>query len=439
MAAAFVALSLRQTPARFLVMTYEAHPLRSAVIGEVHARPFAALSPPRRVLHFAFMCDEDMAVKDREAFSNYCELHGKRGPEALAKFHKIDLANGSLRWEQHAEFTTYSWGFPVESESPFATPASSFQHLMQGIPQPGPHLVSVDLYYAGEAANGNWQDTFDEASLTACRILDGRALAATDFRVTSDGFVRYLLLGENIAPLRAGSVILQLLELETYRSLCLLGLPLARKLQPRIREFEQALANITSEMVSASGLEGNRALLGRLMTLAGEIEASSSKTQYRFAASWAYYQIVRARIEDLGEMPVGDLPTFSRLMERRIAPAVRTCGSTEDRQERIADKLARAANLLRTRVDIELEQQNADILKAMSDRSHQQLRLQQTVEGLSIAAISYYVVQLLFQLSAPLPLAEHISEKSLKALLVIVSVAAVAFVVRRIRKQHSAN
>ncbi len=385
------------------------------------------------------MCDEELAAKDRDAFSAYCEARGQRGPEKHARFHKLDLANGSLRWEQHAEFTTYSWGFSTNDKTLFATPSSSFTHVMQGLPQPGPHLISVDLFYGEENGKVDWQGAFDASSLTACRTAEGRALVATDFRITTDGFVRILVLGKRIAPLRAGALILQLLELETYRSLCLLGLPLAHKLQPRIAESEKQLADISSYLIGATGLEANRSLLAKITALAGEIEASSSTTQFRFAASWAYYQIVRARVEDLKEEAVGEWPTLSRFLERRIAPAVRTCGSTEDRQERLADKLARAANLLRTRVDIELEQQNAEILKSMNERSHQQLRLQQTVEGLSIAAISYYVVQLLSQIISALNYQPFISEKALKAVLVIVSVAVVAMLVRRIRKRHSGS
>src|SRR3546814_18423991 len=53
-----------------------------------------------------------------------------------------------------------------------------------------------------------------------------------------------------------------------------------------------------------------------------------------------------------------------------------------------------ASNLLRTRVDIELEAQNRDVLMSMNRRARLQLRLQETVEGLSVVAISYYVVGL---------------------------------------------
>ena len=96
----------------------------------------------------------------------------------------------------------------------------------------------------------------------------------------------------------------------------------------------------------------------------------------------------------IGERKVEGLPTWSSFLARRMAPAMRTCATTEERQTNLSEKLARAANLLRTRVDVELERQNRDLLKSMNERTRLQLRLQTTVEGLSVAAVSYYVVGL---------------------------------------------
>ena len=418
-------------------MTFETHPLRGQVLGEVHARPFAGMAPPRRILHFAFMTDAELAQADRKAFAAFCETRGHRGPDARAKYHRLDLGDCALRWEQHAEFTTYSWSFLSTDRSPFETAASQYERMMRALPQPGPHLVSADLHYVSESNAGPWRGVFDASSLAACRTGEGKALAATDFHVTADGYVRILVLGRKLEPLRAGSLILQLLELETYRSLSLLGLPLAQSLQSVIRDQERELAAITTEMTSTSGLEANRPLLTRLMKLAGELEAGASQAQFRFGATTAYYQIVRARIAELMEQRIASLQTISGFMERRLAPAMRTCASIELRQEKLSNKLARTADLLRTRVDIELEQQNAELLAAMNRRARQQLRLQKTVEGLSIAAISYYVVQLMLYLAGPLLREGESSAKWSKAAIAAIAIVAVAVAVRSIRKRHS--
>jgi uncharacterized membrane-anchored protein len=64
-------------------------------------------------------------------------------------------------------------------------------------------------------------------------------------------------------------------------------------------------------------------------------------------------------------------------------------------QDSLSERISRASELLRTRVDITLQRQNQTILGTMARRATLQLRLQQTVEGLSVAAVSYYVVGLI--------------------------------------------
>jgi uncharacterized membrane-anchored protein len=61
----------------------------------------------------------------------------------------------------------------------------------------------------------------------------------------------------------------------------------------------------------------------------------------------------------------------------------------------LSERINRASSLLRTRVDIATEEQNRMLLEKLTKGQELQLRLQSTVEGLSIAAISYYVVSLL--------------------------------------------
>jgi uncharacterized membrane-anchored protein len=135
---------------------------------------------------------------------------------------------------------------------------------------------------------------------------------------------------------------------------------------------------------------------------------------------------------------VGTLPTWSSFLARRMKPALRTCITTEARQSSLSLKLARAANLLRTRVDVELEQQNQELLKSMNARTRLQLRLQATVEGLSVAAITYYVVSLFGYLAK----AAHesgivaVDPSILTAAFVPLAGFVIWWTVRRIRRKH---
>jgi uncharacterized membrane-anchored protein len=418
-------------------MTFEPHPLRGAVLGEVHARPFAAITSPRRIVHFAFLTDHDLAARDAIAFQEFTAARGQHGPDRSSKHHRAVFADAVVRWEQHAEFTTYAWEQAAGEEAPFATRAAALARPMSQLPQPGPHLVSVDLHLTPAGNAGDWRSVFDPASLAAFETEEGDALAATDFHVGTDGFVRILLIDRGMSPLRAGAMVQQLLELETYRTLCLLGLPEARRFEPEVRRIEQALVEITAAMTKSEGLENNRALLNRLMAVAGELEAGATQSQFRFGATRAYFEIVKLRLAALGEKPVEGLQTVSGFLDRRLLPAMRTCLTMEERQSGLSEKLARAATLLRTRVEIDLEQQNSDLLKTMNERTRLQLRLQQTVEGLSIAAISYYVVSLLSFVIEPLAVGGMVDSRVVKAGLVVVVVAAVALIIRSIRRRSA--
>ena len=100
----------------------------------------------------------------------------------------------------------------------------------------------------------------------------------------------------------------------------------------------------------------------------------------------------------------------------------------------LSEKLTRATTLLRTWVDVEVEQQNRDLLASMNNRARLQLRLQQTVEGLSVAAVSYYVVGLIGYLAKGVLLFDHLVEPELvTAASVPLAILAVWWAVRRIR------
>jgi uncharacterized membrane-anchored protein len=181
----------------------------------------------------------------------------------------------------------------------------------------------------------------------------------------------------------------------------------------------------------------SQALLAELTELAAELEADAAASLYRFGASRAYHGIVEERLEALGEIAVPGYDTWGAFLQRRVAPAMRTCRSIEARQDSLSEKLARAATLLRTWVDVEVERQNRDVLASMNNRARLQLRLQQTVEGLSVAAVSYYVVGLIGYLAKGSAIfGEPVKPELVTAISVPFVVLAIWWLVRRIRHSH---
>ncbi len=371
---------------------FAVHPARARVLAEVHARPFMPIEPPRRLLHFGFMTDHWAAAKDRAAFEAFCLARACPAPSPDAKHHRVELSPAVLRWEHHGEFTAYTWEFPGEDGAPFRPGPNELAHLMRLLPAPGPMLVAVDLHILPERAVGDGLGHFfGPAQLAASEVEDGAALIATDFHQDAFGFVRILVLDRKLAPPQAGALVQRLLEIETYRTLALLGLPEAQDLIPSIRRIETELPLLMNQMRESQGFDANKHLLDRLTALSADLEAGAARSLFRFGATRAYDELVGARIESLGERPFGGLPTLAAFLSRRLTPAIHTCASTQARQENLSGKLSRAAQLLRTRVEIELESQNNDVLHKMNDRARMQLRLQQMVEGLSIAALTYYI------------------------------------------------
>lgn len=378
-------------------VAFAPHPLRQMLLGEVHARPFHLTQTPRIFLHYGFATDEAAAVIDRDWFNGFCQAQGVAGPGEGARHHTVLFGGGSLRWERHAEFTTYTWdGAPLSGSQPFG-PLPANTPFGAGFRAPGPLLVAarLDLIAGQGEEEFAFDHLFDAASLAASRIDDGAAVAASDFRQDGDGRTRILVINHAHAAQAIGSVCQRLLEIETYRTLSLLGLPEAHRLAPQINRVETGLSAITAEIRQSTGLDANQALLDELSEMAAEIEAGGAASAYRFGASRAYDEIVTLRLAALGEVAVSGCSSWRGFLARRMRPAMRTCETTEERQINLSRKLARAANLLRTRVDVELERQNRDLLTAMNRRARLQLRLQQTVEGLSVAAVSYYVVGLI--------------------------------------------
>lgn len=418
---------------------FSAHPERGAVLGEIHARPFEAISPPRRILRFAFVTDQSQMAADRKVMTAFCAERGLPVPVADAKHHRILVGDAVLRWEQHSEFTTYTWSMPASDRVPFERPAAIVAAPMALMPQPGPHLVSIDLHLTAQGVASDIGKIFDPSSLAAILVEDGAALAATDFRVTADGFVRILVEDRSLTPLALGSLVQRLLEVETYRTFALLGLPEAQRLAPSVKRVEDQLAAITQAMAESEGLAANNKLLDEMTALAATLEADAASSSYRFGASRAYDGIVQQRLAVIGGLPFDHWPTIAAFLARRLNPAMRTCQMLEERQANLSRKLTRAANLLRTRVDVEIERQNRDLLAAMNERTRLQLRLQQTVEGLSIAAISYYVVGLLGYLfkaakdSVGFPLDPVVAQ----GLSVPIVVLILAWVLVRVRRQHA--
>jgi uncharacterized membrane-anchored protein len=421
----------REAPPTGAVMGFPAHEGRPGAIGEVHARPHPLISGPRILLQLSFLTEGGSAV-DHAVLGELSRRLGIAPPDKQARHHTMKWGRGTLRWERHTEFSTYLWEGPLGRNG---KPLDKWP-FGEGFSAPGLAICGVRLEIRSWTKQAEQLiGDFDPASLCHSLVEGGKAAVITDFRQDGDGLTRVLVLDRGLTPARAGALSQRLIEIETYRTLAMLGLPLAQSLSARVRRIEDRLAVLTAEM-RAQDRRNSRALLAELTELAAELEADAAASFYRFGASRAYDGIVQERLEVLAEQAVPGYETWAAFLQRRVAPAMRTCRSVEERQENLSRKINRATQLLRTWVDVEVEKQNRDLLASMNRRARLQLRLQQTVEGLSVAAVSYYVVGLIGYLVKGAPFQGVITPETVTAISVPVAVLAVWWLVRRIRRVH---
>ena len=375
------------------------HPLRSALIEEVHARPFAALEPPVQASHLALVSGEHGAAADFAHLVRLCQRYGLSSPNEGSRHFTYDFGTFRLKWERHGEFCTYTFFCQNLSEQRFAIPAISTvpRDWLEALP--GERLVAVHL--AVDPRNRPPPSAVDLATIfksdtvSGSRVFGGAALTWTDFAVHEDGFGRILVRDISLDHFEVGRLVQRLLEIETYRMMALVALPLVREHGPQISAIEEETAKIARSLSKIAGLEDTRPLLTRLSRLSADVEGITARLSYRFDAARAYFALVRRRVERLREERLERLQTIEEFMERRLAPAMKTCETAARRLESSSRRLARASDLLRTQVDVALQEQNRDLLLSMDRRARLQSRLQRILEVISIVALTYYLAVLL--------------------------------------------
>ena len=312
----------------------------------------------------------------------------------------------------------------------------SSDELLSAIPGATVVAAHAELVPGDEALWGPdfSNDYFNGNIVVGAEIGDGAGRVYTDFKIHDDGYSRFVVLDQGLTPRQAGRTLQRLFEIEAYRIMALLALPIARRQSPRIVAIEKSLASLTDAIAQEGG--DDEALLHELTRLAAEVERALAASQFRFGACRAYFELVVTRIGELRETRLPGVQTIQEFMARRFTPAVATCSTTSQRLHDLSERVAQASALLSTRVSIARERQNQSVLTSMDRRAKQQLRLQQTVEGLSLAAIVYYLAGLAFYVAKGLKAGGLHFEPDLAVGVAIPLIAVAVFMgLRRVRRK----
>lgn len=422
------------------------HPLRYQLSNELHARPFPTASAPGRAVYLVVRKEDHAASRDKsEDLAHLIDLldrYGAPHPQPGATHHSAQIGKHNLKWESHTEVVTYSVFMDGLGERPF-DPADFEVFPRDWLAKaPGQRvtsaLIRVEAQPDPDKLSQALEDWFVPESLAVTQVLEEAAIVAGDFRIDPAGHVRFAVFpAEGTGASRIGRILQRISEIELYKSLSMLGFARSRELGPELGALDDKLSDLMTAMTD----EGQSAddTLQALLSISAELEAQSAMSSFRFGATGAYEAIVLQRIEMLRESHYNGRQSWHEFMIRRYDPAMRTVKSTERRLSTMSERAMRASELLRTRIEVQRSAQSQSQLEAMNRRAELQLRLQETVEGLSVVAISYYAVSLAGYFFYPLGKAAGLSKEMVLAGLTLPVVCVVWWLLRRMKKRLEAK
>jgi uncharacterized membrane-anchored protein len=331
------------------------HPDRLSLADEVHARPPEPLETPSRATYVAVLVEPDDRERERQHLGALCAAHAVIGPkQGLTQF-SATLGKLRIKWERHGEFSGYTFFTAGRSPQPFSEPPTTWlpEGWLAEVPGATVFAAHAKLVPAGDAPPDAalLAQHFGSNIAVGAGIGDGAGYAFTDFRIHDDGCARFLVLNRGFTQRQAGRMLQRLFEIEVYRMMALLALPIARRQSPRFVEIERSLAEL-ADRIANSGAPGqpghqagdDEALLQQLTRLAAEVESGLTASQFRFGACRAYSELVSTRIAELRETRLAGIQPIAEFMVRRFTPAVATCATVSQRLQSLSERVARASS-----------------------------------------------------------------------------------------------
>jgi uncharacterized membrane-anchored protein len=406
----------------------------------LHARPFHPVATPQQITHLAFKGTPQELDETFTLVGELCHRYRHPSPDGTSVSFLGDFGDFVVRWERHLEFYTLTILRPgLPAAHLFAHSALELLPADWLASLPGQAVAALHLEVGGpelDVSAAALERAFEGERLMISQPKDGKALLCTAVKLHGDGFGRILIQNRGISDYQMGRLVQRIYELETYRLLAQLAMPIAKRLAPELHEMDRQLAEMLARLPDSDSSAGERALLARLSGLSTRLETWRAETNYRFSATWAYRDLVMSRLENIREVEVEGHMTLAEFITRRLNPGLKTCESVQHWLEDLSRRIERAGDMLRTRVNLTLQEQNKGLLAAMNRRSLHQFRLQETVEGLSVAAISYYLVGLIGYVLGGLPLEQlRLDKKIAMAVTVPLVLASVWWMVRQIKSR----
>jgi uncharacterized membrane-anchored protein len=379
------------------------HPAFQKAVSEIHSRPALSVTTGSAVINAAVLVDET-----RDKSTGLHETLGWARDNDFTTAHQTDQEalltrdDTTIKWERHTEFINITVVGPLKDEDQIKAWLNGILTAQRDagslISQSRFDIIQVDDEVNTSATTRLSDELLNQAVASAqvkIWVNSQAHMIQTALQHDADSFVRYRLDVFSSQPDRTGRLVQRLIEIETYRSLAYLAVPLVRNLGRDIARLDGEIDLIAQESQNHASAEDEAKILEALTRLSAQIQGLGSTAEFRFSAASAYAAIVTERLDELREERIDGFQRLSVAIQRRLRPNIRSCKALQARIDRGAQRVSYLTELLRTRVELTLQEQNAQVLQSIDQRARDQYRLQKVVETLSIAAISYYVISII--------------------------------------------
>jgi uncharacterized membrane-anchored protein len=415
---------------------------RQTLHAELNADIYELVSIPLQLSHLVLLSDRQWVGRERNLIVQLCERFGVKILSGAFDQLSVELGDFRLRWERHTEYSTYTFYGTGSFDVPFTKPTITYVPKDWIASLPGEVLVAahiaLDDRRRPSRSLSELATLFTSNTVIGSKVSGGSASVWSDNQIHPDGFTRILIHDDNLRSRQVGRLVQRLLEIETYRMLAILPLTMTREIIPQLEQYEDQLAELISTNNALNNIEDEQRLLVQLTGLASEIERISAQSSHRFSASLTYHAIMQQRIAELREERIEGLQMLYEYRKQRVTSAMGTVDLVRSKLEILSLRLERATSMLRTRVDISMESQIRDLLKSMNNRAYMQLRLQETVEGLSVVVLSYYLLGITgYGLKAAKAAGLNVNVELMSGIAIPVIVMLVFLAIRKFRRMVS--
>ncbi len=369
------------------------------------------------------------------------DAKAQNAPDLAAPPHRSGQLSKRIAftWERHSEGSSLTLFFSDATQVDFLDPHSNPEladalEWAESLPGKIVRATRIWLTETDQQAEQRLPEVgFSRPELVSSHIGAG-ARFWSDFRIQPDGFGRLIVSANGMEPRDFTRLVQRLQELGNYRNKALLGLPVAQENWPHLNEAEARLTALAARVSSSE--EGDDALMEELSSLSLGLMAVSTSVSYRMSATAAYARLVEERLEHSNSQSIEGFASLSDFSQRRLLPVVRTCAALNERERQLSLRASQLSSLLRARIETRIENQNAKLLRSMDSSASLQLRLQQLVEGLSVVALTYYLLSLVgYMLKGAQHQWPHLDVATILAVLVVPTALSIWLALRQLKRR----